>query len=79
MTTPSSGPSGFDHEQTSGGDADEVQKTSYVTGQGTDPSAQAPDTAIARVNPGGGMGVGGWVLIAVIVFIAIVYGFGFFR
>ena len=56
------------------GGADNVEKTSYVTGKGTDPSAQnRPGEPIARVG-GGGMGIGGWILIAVIVAIALVYG-----
>jgi hypothetical protein len=61
------------------GGADDVQKTSYVTGSGTDPerrkTSREPN---ARVG-GGGMGIGGWILIAVVVGIALFYGASLFR
>ncbi|MEJ7808966.1 MAG: hypothetical protein WKG32_00980 [Gemmatimonadaceae bacterium] len=84
MTTPSSGPSGFDNEQSNLGDADAVPKTSYVTGRGTEPEAGARkgekgETGAARVGPGGGLGVGGLVIGLVVLAIAAFFGFAFFR
>ena len=61
------------------GGADDVEKTSYVTGSGTSPEARKTDDApIARVG-GGGMGMGGWLLMLVVVAIALFYGAGLFR
>ena len=76
-----------------GGDADAVQKTTYVVGQGTDPAAADPDRGrggpdgpergewggyTATVRAGGGVNVGLWVIAAVALLIALVYGFGLF-
>ena len=76
------------------GDADNVQKTTYVVGQGTDPSAPDPDRGrggpdgpergdvgggyTATVRAGGGVNVGLWVIAALALLIALVYGFGLF-
>jgi hypothetical protein len=60
------------------GDADDVQKTTYVVGQGTDPRAPDPAYAAARVTSGGGINVGAWIIGAIAVIIALIYGFGFF-
>ena len=74
------------------GDADDVQKTSYVVGQGTDPAARGPDggrdhvTArrgegdgyAAAVRTGGGVNLGLWVVVLFALAIALVYGFGLF-
>lgn len=35
-------PEGLENPQTARGGADDVQKTSYVTGKGTDPDAKGP-------------------------------------
>ena len=61
------------------GDADNVQKTTWVVGQGTDPSAPDPEHVIARVPTGGGINVGAWLVIALAALIALVYGFGVLR
>ena len=81
MTTPSSGPSGFDDAQVNSGGADAVEKTSYVTGRGTEPEeAQRPERA--RI-PGGarptGLSPAGWALIAVALLFAVFFGFAIFR
>ena len=78
MTTPSSGGSGFDDPRTSAGDADAVEKTSYVVGQGTDPHAADPKNVAARVRPGG-PGLGAILLGVIVLLIALIYGIGFFR
>jgi hypothetical protein len=61
------------------GGADNVQKTTYVTGQGTDPSAQDTGNPIAQVPSGSGINVGAWIIGAVAVVIALIYGFGILR
>ncbi len=78
MTTPSSGGSGSDDSKTSQGDADAVEKTSYVVGQGTDPQATDPKNTSAAVRPGG-PGLGTILLGIVVLLIALIYGIGFFR
>ena len=60
------------------GDADNFQKTTYVVAQGTDPAAPAPAYASARVASGGGINVGAWIVGAIAVIIALIYGFGIF-
>ena len=60
------------------GDADNVQKTSYVVGHGTNPDAPDPANVAARVPTGGGINVGAWVVGAIAVIIALIYGFGIF-
>ena len=65
--------------ETALGGADSVEKTTYVTGKGTEPSgAPRKGEPIARVG-GGGLGIGGWALIAVLVAIAALYGGSLFR
>ena len=76
------------------GDADNVQKTSYVVGRGTDPSALGPDAGHHRgdgprrgaddlgynatVRTGGGLNVGLIIVVVIAVAVALVYGFGIF-
>ena len=84
MQKSTSGGNNFDDEREQGGrevvvgDADNVQKTSYVVGQGTDPDA--PDTrgASARVATGGGINLGVWAVAAVAIILALLYGLGLF-
>jgi hypothetical protein len=62
------------------GDADNVQKTTYVTGGGgTDPDRNQDQPLIARVPSGGGVNVGAWAVGAVALVIALVYAAGLFR
>jgi hypothetical protein len=62
------------------GGADAVEKTTYVTGKGTDPSAQHPEGApSARVKAGAGQGTT-WAIIAFLAIAAVlVYLLGFGR
>ena len=99
MQKSSSGDNSFDEARAERGrdrvvgDADNVQKTSYVVGRGTDPSALGPDAGHrgdgprrgnedlgynASVRTGGGMNVGLIVVVVLAVAIALVYGFGVF-
>ncbi len=97
MQKSSAGGSSFDDEREQGGpervvgDADNVQKTSYVVGHGTDPSGVGPDAGRAgsrrgdgteaygaAVRTGGGLNVGLLIVVLVALAIALVYGFGLF-
>lgn len=62
------------------GGADAVEKTTYVTGKGTDPSAQQPPGApSARVSAGAGQGTT-WAILAFLAIAAVlVYLLGFGR
>ena len=61
------------------GDADNVQKTSYVTGQGTDPDASAAHGPAATGRTGGGMNPIVWLIVIVALGLAAFYGIGLFR
>ncbi|MHB1223610.1 MAG: hypothetical protein ACYC2G_06120 [Gemmatimonadaceae bacterium] len=63
--------------QDGSGGADAVQKTTYVTGQGTDPDQRTPPGVVARVEPGRGGNPLLWVAVAIAALVAIVYGLGF--
>ena len=100
MQRSSAGGSSFDDAPEGGdrdrvvGDADNVQKTSYVVGHGTDPEARGPDAAHrgvgaprrgaddlgynAAVRTGGGLNVGLLVVVVLAVAVALIYGFGMF-
>ena len=100
MQKSSSGDNNFDEARQGGdrahviGDADNVQKTSYVVGRGTDPSALGPDARHhggdgpqrgsddlgynAAVRTGGGINMGLVVVVVIAIAIALVYGFGVF-
>ena len=60
------------------GDADNVQKTSYVVGQGTDPGAPDPRNVAARVPSGGGINLAAWLIGGLAALIALVYAIGIF-
>jgi len=61
------------------GDADNVQKTTWVVGQGTNPDAPDPRSVAARVPTGRGINVGAVVVAVIAVLIALVYAVGIFR
>ena len=61
------------------GGADNVQKTTYVTGSGTEPGGRDPGNPIAQVPSGSGINLGAWIVGGIAVLIALVYGFGVFR
>ena len=61
------------------GDADNVQKTTYVTGgAGTDPDKNQDQPPIASVPSGSGPNVGAWLVGGIAAVIAIVYAAGIF-
>ena len=62
------------------GGADAVEKTTYVTGQGTEPGGtQPPGSPSARVPAGGGQGATWAIIIFLIVAAVLVYLLGFGR
>ena len=62
------------------GDADNVQKTTWVTGgSGTDPDKNQHEPLIASVPTGGGVNFGAWAVVAIALVIALVYAAGVFR
>jgi hypothetical protein len=60
------------------GDADDVEKTTYVVGHGTDPNAIKRPGANASVRSGSGVNVGLWVVAVLAILIALIYAFGLF-
>jgi hypothetical protein len=70
----------YKNPETALGGADAVEKTTYVTGKGTDPSAQRPPgEPSARVKAGTGRGAT-WAIIAFLVIAAVlVYLLGYGR
>jgi hypothetical protein len=56
----------YAHPEAALGGADAVEKTSYVTGQGTEPEARAGDAPSARVPAGGGQRTT-WLIIVVLI------------
>ena len=64
--------------ETALGGADSVPKTSYVTGQGTDPNARS-EGPVAKVPTGGGINIGAIVLVVVVIAIALLFGGSLFR
>jgi hypothetical protein len=97
MRKSTAGGSNFDDERAQGGpervigDADNVQKTTYVVGRGTDPSALdadaraggggtarrgEPERGYAATVRTGGANVGLWLVGGLAALIGIVYAFG---
>ncbi len=70
----------YKNPETALGGADAVEKTTYVTGKGTDPSAQKPPgEPSARVKSGSGLSAT-WMIIAFLVIAAVlVYLLGYGR
>jgi hypothetical protein len=70
----------YKNPETALGGADAVEKTTYVTGKGTDPSGQRPPgEPSARVKAGSGQGAT-WAIIAFFIIAAVlVYLLGYGR
>jgi hypothetical protein len=70
----------YPDSETALGGADAVEKTSYVTGSGTEPEARTgSDGPVARVPAGGGQGATWAIIIFLIVAAVLVYLLGFGR
>jgi hypothetical protein len=84
MQKSSAGGNNFDDAREQGGrdfvigDADNVQKTSYVVGEGTNPDAPDPAGYNASVRTGSGINFGLVAVAVVAILLALVYGFGIF-
>jgi len=72
-------PDRYEDPETALGGADSVQKTSYVVGEGTEPSGAPRASVIARTSAGGGVNIGAWLIGLIALAIALVYGFGILR
>ncbi len=79
MTTPSSGGSGFQDRQAGQGGADAVPDTPDIAAHGAHPGGrpEEPRPSTAPVASGGGFGLIGWVVVAVLILLALIYGLGF--
>lgn len=69
----------FSDSETALGGADSVEKTTYVTGSGTEPEATAQGHVIAQVPSGSGPNIGAWAVGVIALVIALVYAAGVFR
>ena len=69
----------YRNPETALGGADAVEKTTYVTGSGTDPDARKGSGPGARVSAGGGQGATWAILIFFVVAAVLVYLLGFGR
>jgi hypothetical protein len=72
-------PDEYDDAETALGGADTVQKTSYVVGEGTEPSGAPRAGVVARTSTGTGINGAAWVIGLIALAVALVYGFGIFR
>ena len=62
------------------GGADAVEKTTYVTGEGTDPEARhVPGTPAGRMPAQRGRNPMFWVVVVVVVLVIVAYLAGLFR
>lgn len=69
----------FSNSEAALGGADSVEKTTYVTGSGTEPENRPIAGVTAQVPSGGGVNLGAWAVGAVAVVIALIYAIGAFR
>ena len=72
-------PDRYEYAETALGGADAVEKTTYVTGEGTEPAGAPRAATVARTPTGGGINVAAWVIGLIALAVALVYGFGVFR
>jgi hypothetical protein len=72
-------PDRYENPEVALGGADAVEKTTYVTGTGTEPEAlKRPGAPVARVSAGG-IGATGAIIIFLLVAAVLVYLMGFAR
>ena len=70
----------YEHPEAALGGADSVEKTTYVTGKGTEPEARKSDEGpAARVSAGSGQGATWAILAFLFIGAALVYLLGFGR
>jgi hypothetical protein len=78
MPERSDGPSSFQNPEAAHGGADAVNDTPTEPTHGTGIEQPATGTARARVKPGSGVPLLGWVLLVLIVLVVIVFIAGIF-
>ncbi len=69
----------FSNSEAALGGADNIEKTTWVTGSGTEPEGKPIAGVTAQVPSGGGVNVGAWAVGAVALVIAVIYAAGIFR
>ena len=69
----------YTHSEAALGGADAVEKTSYVTGKGTEPSGTNAGKPAASVGSGGGLGGLGWAIAGLAVLGALALLLGMLR
>ncbi len=70
----------YRHPEAQLGGADAVEKTTYVTGRGTDPQAQRPAGVPSAQTPsGGGLNPALWVVLVLALLVIVAYAAGFFH
>jgi hypothetical protein len=70
----------YKNPETALGGADAVEKTTYVTGRGTEPEARAAkDSAVAHGSSGARLSTASIIIIALLVAAVLVYLLGFGR
>ncbi|HEU4641046.1 MAG TPA: hypothetical protein VFS44_01235 [Gemmatimonadaceae bacterium] len=74
----SQGGSSFQNPQAAQGGADAVNDTPTVPGHGTEPEEPVTGTARARVSSGSGIPIVGWIVLALVAIVALVYLIGLF-
>ncbi len=79
MPERSEGPSGFRNPEAAHGGADAINDTPTGAAHGAEIEQPITGTARARVNPGTGMPLLGWILLVLIVLVVIVFIAGIFR
>ena len=68
----------FVDSETALGGADAVEKTTYVVGDGTDPTALSPRHGPPSVG-GSGLTLVGWIAIAIALLVGVAYSIGIVR
>ena len=63
----------FTNSETALGGADAIEKTTYVVGQGTEPSGKAGDSPNAHPRAGGGPNYVAWGIGALAALVALAY------
>jgi len=78
MPERSDGPSSFQNPEAAHGGADAVNDTPTVAGHGAGIEEPTSGSARARVKPGSGVPLLGWVLLVLIVLVVLVFIAGIF-
>src|SRR3712207_4696031 len=68
----------YAHPEAQLGGADAIEKTTYVVGEGSEPSTRPRGEYVAR-GAAGGTNLGVWIIGGIAALIALVYAIGIFR